>query len=370
MNHGTADAYLCKKMSDKEHNDWTVQSPCRMPLPVSGQQDFAVEFYKYMDSEFPASPELQCPQFIFFVNFRIAEMISNLCQTYFDLWDFLRTYATQSAFMSPGPFHFRPFMLPHRHDFGLRGTADWDPCLNQPKCHSNIKHLEWLKTNINKPPWGNCAFAHAAHGSEGLSNLSGPARVWEVVCDTGSKKLAEGTATCCDLCWSWYRPFAAWTGPSLHGEGLEPCHLRPDRDVGHIWMWAAASGQVWLTRNHCVLLHTPGNPCVSLIVIWQVLPADVKASLVYYLRGNGLLNSWSDDNSTLFSTFGRGLTLTSPRTFSTIWVTSVNEDIGELVQTNVSGIPKMCFRCMFLSMFSPKHDWLLLRSDTVVHGNP
>ena len=123
-----------------------------MPLPVSGQQDFAVEFYKYMDSEFPASPELQCPQFIFFVNFKIAEMISNLFQTYFDLWDFLRTYATQSAFMSPGPFHFRPFMLPHRHDFGLRGTADWDPCLNQPKCHNNIKHWNDLKpTSTNHP---------------------------------------------------------------------------------------------------------------------------------------------------------------------------------------------------------------------------
>ena len=35
-----------------------------MPLPANGQQDFAVEFYKYMDSEFPASPELHCPQFM------------------------------------------------------------------------------------------------------------------------------------------------------------------------------------------------------------------------------------------------------------------------------------------------------------------
>ena len=28
--------------------------------------------------------------------------------------------------MNPGTFHFRPWMLPHRHDYGLRGTADAD----------------------------------------------------------------------------------------------------------------------------------------------------------------------------------------------------------------------------------------------------
>lgn len=38
----------------------------------------------------------------------------------------LRTYAGHGDFMNPGTFHFRPWMLPHRHDYGLRGTADAD----------------------------------------------------------------------------------------------------------------------------------------------------------------------------------------------------------------------------------------------------
>lgn len=77
-------------------------------------QEDALNFYKFVEKEFPAEAGVPGSQ------------KHTVHQSLYEwLWLAIRTYSTESAFQnSVGAHLMRPWQLPHRNDFGLRGTAD------------------------------------------------------------------------------------------------------------------------------------------------------------------------------------------------------------------------------------------------------
>lgn len=109
----------------------------------------------------------------------------------------LRQYATEDSFSAAGAHVLRPWMLPHRADFGLRGSCDVETWY---LLKTMLKHVETLVT-WNNPLYGIHRVLHAAlcfHTLRMCRNASASWSAW-----TGSSR----TRTHQELK-SWW--FAAW----------------------------------------------------------------------------------------------------------------------------------------------------------------
>ena len=81
----------------------------------------AIEFYMWIEQNFPADPSV-CNTQTSIVT-RLLE--TTACSKTDSSWFFcVRTYAKVKDIGSPGPIQVRPWHLPHRQDYGLRGTSD------------------------------------------------------------------------------------------------------------------------------------------------------------------------------------------------------------------------------------------------------
>ena len=126
---GSFDQYLTKRLENKDPCCW-----CHLPissghgcLPVShpGRCTGLLQVYRV---ELPCWAWCVAPS----AKHGIGTAKHEMCTTWIDLYSravsifhLTRQYALESAFLkSPGAHLIRPWMLPHRADFGLRGTAD------------------------------------------------------------------------------------------------------------------------------------------------------------------------------------------------------------------------------------------------------
>lgn len=83
-------------------------------LLICFPEDDALEFFGWIDHLW--GPKLQA---------QVSQILLNFC--------LLRSYATPGDMMGEQvPLCIRPWQLPHRRDFGLRGTGDSDPTLVIP----------------------------------------------------------------------------------------------------------------------------------------------------------------------------------------------------------------------------------------------
>ena len=86
-----------------------------------GEKAHAIEFYMWIEQNFPADPSV-CNTQTSIVT-RLLE--TTACSKTDSSWFFcVRTYAKVKDIGSPGPIQVRPWHLPHRQDYGLRGTSD------------------------------------------------------------------------------------------------------------------------------------------------------------------------------------------------------------------------------------------------------
>ena len=259
MNHGTADGYLCQKMSDKEHNSELSKvlvgclclSTGSRTSPWSSTSTWIPNFLLHLSCNVLSS--------FSFAKFKVQSYRNDIrsiltCGNSEDLCDAVCVPVAGALLLSPlhaatsswlwVAWYFRLGTLSQSVSLGTLGIKR--DMHVKPTSTDNPEEIVRLLTQLM-----------LLKGFLSCPDLPG----CEKLCVTPvQKKLAEGPPTDFDLCWPWHRPFAAWTRPSLHGEGLEPCCLRPDRDAGHIWMGAAASGQGWLTGNYL--------SCVSLIFFY------------------------------------------------------------------------------------------------------
>lgn len=84
-------------------------------------EDDALEFFGWIEQTFPANPSLCGPK----LQTQVSQILWNFC--------LLRSYATPGDMMGEQvPLCIRPWQLPHRRDYGLRGTGDSDPTLVIP----------------------------------------------------------------------------------------------------------------------------------------------------------------------------------------------------------------------------------------------
>ena len=200
----------------------------------------------------------------------------------------LRTYATETAFKSPGPFLLRPWMLPHRADYGLRGTADCEP----------------------RPSVRDVRFSNFSGSAEASLPADRLARLWreprhprmrEVGGDAFPESLAihRAIGTGCFGCvkrGDGGGSLAPQPANVLHGEGLESVFLLPPCP-------ARGYGDGSILRGACFRVELNGlrRPCPQ---------------------------RWSRRGLSLFSL------LAWLRSFSVVYCTSVESDLGKVINTN------------------------------------
>lgn len=147
LNGKCYDTFLNEKLQDKDYFI-SISHHINHMSHVYMWQDTAAAFYSWVETSFP--PEHGVSRAYKNSDFTV------LWKTHFlSSCESLRSYITKDDLGKVGPYLLRPVHLPHRNDYGLRGTSDVEQILVPPKHvrSSNDHMLIWITLYIHGHDW-------------------------------------------------------------------------------------------------------------------------------------------------------------------------------------------------------------------------
>ena len=176
---GSLDRYLAKRLDSKDIPEQHHVLDVSAFFASQWCQDKAVDFYTFIEEEFSPEPGVSLTQLssecimssdfnLYIYIYICLDMYIYICMfiyifiiiarhCIFTWYPFksnfliiLRIYASESSFEnSPGAHQLRPWMLPHRTDYGCRGTADVVHWFSLHLCSFSSFDFLWIFVGIS-----------------------------------------------------------------------------------------------------------------------------------------------------------------------------------------------------------------------------